>query len=88
MTNGAGFLGIVLAMLSRGRPALVLCGALVFGTCLSISTALQVIGIRVPTEFVQMLPFAAVVLLLVMLGRRSALPSALGVASVRGARDT
>ena len=60
MTNGAGFIGIVLAMLARGRPVWVLLGAMLFGVCLSLTTALQVAGINIPTDVIQMLPFAVV----------------------------
>jgi simple sugar transport system permease protein len=86
MTNGAGFIGIVLAMLARGNPFYVLTGALVFGACLSATTALQVAGVDVPTDVIQMLPFAVVLGLLVAFGRRASLPPALGVHYVRGAR--
>lgn len=86
MTNGAGFIGIVLAMLARGNPAAVLAGALIFGACLSATTALQVAGVSVPTDVIQMLPFAAVLALLVVFGRRASLPPALGTHYVRGAR--
>jgi len=86
MTSGAGFIGIVLAMLSRGRPSWVLYGALLFGASLSLTTALQVGGVNVPTDVIQMLPFAMVMLVLVLFGRRSSLPAALGLPYVRGAR--
>jgi simple sugar transport system permease protein len=86
ITNGAGFLGIVLAMLARGRPLWVLLGALVFGLCLSLTTALQVAGINIPTDVIQMIPFLAVMAMLVIFGRRSQLPAALGIPYVRGAR--
>lgn len=86
MTNGNGFIGIVLAMLARGKPLWVLGGALLFGACLSLTTALQVAGVDIPTDVIQMLPFAAVMLVLVFLGRKANLPSALGAAYVRGAR--
>jgi ABC-type uncharacterized transport system permease subunit len=86
MTNGAGFIAIVLAMLARGRPVWVLLGALLFGASLSLTTALQVGGIDVPTDVVQMLPFAMVILVLVIFGRNSMLPPALGLPYVRGER--
>ena len=86
MTGGAGFIGIVLAMLARGRPLWVLIGALVFGVALSLTTALQVAGSNVPTDVIQMLPFAAVMLVLVMYGRRARLPAALCLPYERGAR--
>jgi simple sugar transport system permease protein len=86
VTNGAGFLGIVLAMLARGRPVWVLIGAFVFGACLALTTALQVAGINIPTDVIQMIPFAAVMLMLVLFGRRASLPAALGIPYERGAR--
>lgn len=86
MTQGNGFIGIVLAMLARGKPLWVLAGALLFGCCLSMTTALQVLGIDVPTDVIQMLPFIAVMLVLVLFGRRSSLPASLGAPYVRGAR--
>ena len=86
MTNGAGFIAIVLAMLARGRPLWVLLGALLFGASLSLTTALQVAGVDFPTDVVQMLPFAMVILVLVIFGRNSMLPPALGLPYIRGER--
>lgn len=86
MTNGAGFIGIVLAMLARGRPLLVAAGAMLFGACLAMTTALQVAGIDIPVDVIQMLPFAAVMAVLIAFGRRSRLPAALGIAYHRGER--
>jgi simple sugar transport system permease protein len=86
MTNGAGFIGIVLAMLARGRPLWVLLGAALFGISLALTTALQVAGVNVPTDVVQMLPFAMVMLVLVIFARHSVLPPALGIPYVRGER--
>jgi general nucleoside transport system permease protein len=86
MTNGAGFIGIVLAMLARGRPVWVLLGAAVFGISLALTTALQVAGVNIPTDVVQMLPFAMVMLVLVIFARHSVLPPALGIPYVRGER--
>lgn len=86
ITNGAGFLGIVLAMLARGRPVWVLIGALIFGGCLSMTTAAQVAGVNIPTDIIQMLPFLAVMAMLVLFGRRASLPAALGIPYERGVR--
>jgi general nucleoside transport system permease protein len=86
MTGGAGFIGIVLAMLARGRPVWVLLGAALFGISLAMTTALQVAGINIPTDVVQMLPFAMVMLVLVIFARHSVLPPALGLPYVRGDR--
>jgi ABC-type uncharacterized transport system permease subunit len=86
MTGGDGFIGIVLAMLARGRPLWVLLGALMFGVSLALTTAFQVAGVNIPTDVVQMLPFAMVMLVLVIFARHSGLPPALGLPYVRGER--
>jgi simple sugar transport system permease protein len=86
MTGGAGFIGIVLAMLARGRPLWVLLGALLFGISLAMTTALQIAGVNVPTDVVQMLPFLMVMLVLVIFARHSVLPPALGLPYFRGER--
>ena len=86
MTGGAGFIGIVLAMLARGRPAWVLVGAMLFGVSLAMTTALQVAGLNIPTDVVQMLPFIVVMVVLVVFARHSVLPPALGLPYVRGER--
>ena len=86
MTNGAGFIGIVLAMLARGRPVWVLFGAALFGGSLALTTALQVAGLNIPTDVVQMLPFAMVIIVLIIFARHSYLPPALGLPYVRGER--
>jgi simple sugar transport system permease protein len=86
ITGGAGVIGIVLAMLARGRPLWVLIGAALFGASLAMTTALQVAGIDIPTDVVQMLPFAVVMLVLVLFARNSMLPPALGSPYVRGER--
>lgn len=86
ITQGRGFIAIVLAMLARGKATWVLIGAFIFGISLSISDALQIAGVDISTDVVFMLPFVAVIVVLILFGRRSYLPAALGVPYVRGAR--
>ncbi|MBM3583138.1 MAG: ABC transporter permease [Alphaproteobacteria bacterium] len=86
MTGGAGFIGIVLAMLARGRPLWVMLGALLFGISLALTTAFQVAGFNIPTDVVHMLPFAMVIVVLVLFARHSVLPPALGLPYVRSDR--
>lgn len=86
MTGGAGFIAIVLAMLARGRPLWVLAGALLFGCSLSMTTAMQVAGIDIPTDVIQMLPFFLVMVVLVVFARHSYLPPALAIPYYRGER--
>ncbi len=86
MTQGQGFIAIVIAMLARGTAPWTIVGALLFGMSLSVATALQLIGVEISTDYVQMLPFIAVIVVLVLFARRSYLPSALALPYVRGER--
>lgn len=86
MTNGTGYIAMVLAMLARGKASWVLAGSLLFGACLSATTALQVAGINVSTDIIAMLPFAMVMVVLLLFGKRARMPSALGSPYQRGVR--
>jgi simple sugar transport system permease protein len=86
VTNGMGFIAIVITMLARGRAWWSILGGLLFGISLSAATALQLVGIQIPQDVVFMLPFASVMLVLVLFARDARLPSALGLPYVRGAR--
>ena len=86
MTQGQGYMAIVIAMLCRGRPLWVVVGSLLFGISLSIATALQLAGINISNDLVTMLPFIAIIVSLIAFGRRSYLPPALCIPYVRGAR--
>jgi len=86
MTQGQGYMAIVICMLGRGKPIWVALASLLFGISLSITTALQLAGVEISTDLINMLPFIAVMVALVIFGRRSYLPPALALPYVRGAR--
>lgn len=86
MTQGQGFMAIVICMLGRGKPVWVALASLLFGISLSITTALQLAGINISTDLITMLPFIVVIAALILFGRRSYLPPALALPYVRGAR--
>jgi simple sugar transport system permease protein len=76
----------VIAMLGRGRPWWVLFGSLLFGITLSLSDSLQIAGYSLSTDFVNMLPFLAIIIALIIFARRSYLPPSLALPYVRGSR--
>lgn len=86
MTQGQGFIAIVIAMLARGTAPWTIVGSLLFGMSLSLATALQLVGIQISTDYVQLLPFVAVIVVLLLFARRSYLPAALALPYVRGER--
>lgn len=85
ITNGGGF-HCDSTCYAAARKVTLRCSALLFGVSLSLTTALQVAGINIPTDVVQMLPFAIVMLVFVIFGRDSVLPPALGLPYIRGER--
>lgn len=85
-TVGIGFIAIALAMLGRQDPVRIALLALVFGLLRGLGTAIQLTDLHIRTEFLEMIPYVGVILLVVVLGRRARLPAALGLAYHRGAR--
>lgn len=86
LTQGQGYMAIVICMLGRGRAVWVLAGSFLFGISLSIATALQLAGIDISTDVINLLPFIAIMVALVLFARGSYLPPALALPYVRGAR--
>jgi simple sugar transport system permease protein len=87
LTQGQGYMAIVIAMLARGKPFGVVIGAFLFGITISLGTALQAAGVtNIPDNFIHALPFVAIMLSLILFVRRSYLPPALALPYIRGAR--
>ena len=86
MTKGIGFIAIVVAMLARGRAIWVVIGSLLFGMSVSLTTSLQLIGVEVAQDVVNMIPFIAVMTALVAFARGAYLPAALATPYQREAR--
>ena len=86
MTKGIGFIGIVVAMLARGKAIWVLIGSFLFGMSVSLTTSLQLIGVEVAQDVVNMIPFVAVLTALVIFARGAYLPAALCIPYNREAR--
>jgi simple sugar transport system permease protein len=86
ITQGQGFMAIVIAMLARGRPLGVVLGSFLFGVSLALGDSLQIAGIHISTDLINILPFIAIIVALIVFGRRSYLPPALALPYVRGAR--
>ena len=84
MTQGQGFMAIVIAMLARGKPLWVGVSSFVFGICLSIGTALQLTSINISSDVINMLPYIAIMAALILFARGSYLPPALCLPYVRG----
>lgn len=86
MTGGQGYMAIVIAMLARGRPIWVVIASLLFGISYAVATALPLAGINISIDLINMLPYLAIMIALIIFGRRAYLPPGLAVPYVRGLR--
>ena len=81
LTQGQGFMAIVIAMLARGRPLGVVVCSLIFGIALSLSAprCRSRVSTSRPTSST-CCPFAAIIVALILFARRAYLPPALAPA--------
>jgi ABC-type uncharacterized transport system permease subunit len=86
MTVGAGFIALAVTMLGRWNPYRIAIGAILFGVLQTLGDQLQINGVDVSTEFIGTFPYIGIMLALVILAGRTALPSALGIPYARGHR--
>ncbi len=86
MTVGQGFIALAITMLGRWNPYRIVIGAMLFGALQTLGDQLQINGIDVKTEFIGTFPYIGIMLALVVLAGRTALPAALGVPYARGHR--
>ena len=68
MTAGRGFIALAAEALGMGKPFGVLLTSLLFGTADALANALQ--AFRIPSEFVQMVPYVVTILGLVIYAKR------------------
>ena len=84
MTAGAGWIAIALVILAGWRPWLALLAAYVFGALRSLGFTLQIAGVDVPLDFLNMIPFIATYLVVIFVSanparaRKVAAPAGLG----------
>jgi simple sugar transport system permease protein len=84
MIQGRGYIAIVVVMLGKWNPVNVGLGALLFGFALSLTSALQVMGVNISPDFILMTPYLVVIAALLIFARSTNLPSALCIPYERG----
>lgn len=86
MTVGQGFIALAITMVGGWRPLRIFIAALLFGMLRALGDGLQILGVNIQVEFITMLPYVGIMLALVILAGRTALPAALGTPYHRGQR--
>lgn len=83
MVAGKGWIALALTTFATWRPARVLLGAYLFGGVTMLQFHLQGQGVEIPSQFLSMLPYAATIVVLVLISRNAAwiranMPASLG----------
>lgn len=83
MVAGKGWIALALTTFATWRPARVLLGAYLFGGVTMLQFQLQGAGVDVPSEFLNMLPYVATIVVLALISRNPAwirinMPASLG----------
>lgn len=79
VTHGIGFIAIAIAMLGQWRPVRIALMAILFGALRGIGSGMQISGVQVSSDLIQLLPYIGVVLALIITSRDIRLPPALGI---------
>ena len=70
MVAGKGWIALALTTFATWRPARVLLGAYLFGGVTMLQFHLQGVGVDMPAEFLNMLPYVATIVVLVLISRK------------------
>jgi general nucleoside transport system permease protein len=84
MTQGRGFVACAVVIFAARQPFKVAAGAYLFGAALALSPALQARGYGINQFAFNAIPYVAVILVLVALGRKRAAQAPEGLAEVFG----
>jgi len=84
MSAGRGWIAVALVIFAGWDPRRALLGAWLFGVIASLGLHLQALGVMIPSNFLQMLPYIFTFIILVITTRetkhrRSGTPAALGI---------
>jgi simple sugar transport system permease protein len=69
MTAGRGWIALALVVFATWRPSRLLLGAYLFGGISLLQLFLQAKGVRIPSQFLTMLPYLATIVVLVAISR-------------------
>jgi ABC-type uncharacterized transport system permease subunit len=86
ITNGLGYIAIVVTMLSRGRIFVVAIVSLLYGVTVAVGTVLQLTSLNIPTDIITMLPYIVVMIVLLIFARSVYISPVLGAPYTRGTR--
>lgn len=78
MTNGSGFIALAAMIFGKWMPAGAFGGALLFGFADALGKRFQIVGVAIPQQFLQMVPYILTMIVLAGLVGRAIPPKAVG----------
>jgi simple sugar transport system permease protein len=88
MTAGRGYIALAILVLGRRHPFGIFGAALLFGFADALQLRAQILDIKIPFQFMLMLPYLLTIVVLALFVRRTSDPAALGRHYRRGQKDT
>lgn len=85
MTGGKGFIALAAMIFGKWQPCGAFAGALVFGFVDALQIKLQIVGVKVPYQFLSMAPYVVTMVVLAGLIGRAVPPAAVGLPYERNA---
>jgi simple sugar transport system permease protein len=82
MTQGRGFVAVAVVIFAARKPIAVMAGSYLFGAALALSPALQARGYGINQFALDSLPYLAVLLVLVALGKKRSAEAPEGLQAV------
>ena len=88
MTAGRGYIALAILVLGRRHPFGIFAAALLFGAADALQLRTQTLDIKIPFQFMLMLPYLLTIIVLSVFVRRTNDPAALGKHYRRGKNDS
>jgi simple sugar transport system permease protein len=79
MTSGRGFIGLAAMIFGNYMPFGAFAGGLLFGFSDALGQRFQFLGVAIPAQFLQMVPYVVTIVVLTGLGGRARAPKAGGI---------
>jgi len=85
ISGGRGYIAFALVIFGRWSPWWILSGAMFFGLIEALQLQLQAVGVDLPYQLLNALPYVLTIAALVTVRGRTRMPRALGIPYIRGA---
>ena len=83
MAAGRGFIALAIVIFGQWKPYRAAIAALIFGFSDALQLSLQAVGLRIPEEFLRMIPYLVTIIAMMVVARQKSTPTALATPYVK-----